>query len=58
MRLQDFQLQTFTEWITFIPTIEVHMDNPRYKKKNIALILSIFIWHFRWLFIKESEDKE
>lgn len=58
MKLHDFQLQTFSNWITFIPTIEVHIDNPMYKEKNIALILNIFIWHFRWLFIKESEDEK
>lgn len=59
MKLHDFQLQTYREWITFIPTIEVHIDNPIYAEKNIALILNIFIWHFRWLFIKtESEDKD
>jgi len=28
MKLHDFQLQTFSKWITFIPTIEVHIDNP------------------------------
>ena len=55
MKLHDFQLQTFRKWITFIPTIEVHIDNPMYREKNIALIFNIFIWHFRWLFIKESE---
>lgn len=52
--LHDFQLQTFAKWITFIPTIEVHIDNPMYKEKNIALILNVLIWHFRWLFIKEK----
>lgn len=57
MKLHDFQLQVFRKWITLIPTVEVHIDNPVYKEKNIALILNIFIWHFRWLFIKESEDK-
>ena len=55
--LHDFQLQTFAKWITFIPTIEVHIDNPMYKEKNIALILNVFIWHFRWLFIKENKEK-
>lgn len=57
MKLYDFQLQAFNKWITLIPTIEVHIDNPMYREKNIALILNIFIWHFRWLFIKESEDE-
>ena len=56
MKLHDFQLQTFTKWITFIPTVEVHIDNPMYKEKNIALILNVFIWHFRWLFINKSEE--
>lgn len=56
MKLYEFQLQAYTKWITFIPTIEVHIDNPLYyPKKNMALILNIFIWHFRWLFIKESD---
>lgn len=55
MKLHDFQLQIFSKWITFIPTIEVHIDNPQYATKNIALILNIFIWHFRWLFIKVEE---
>jgi len=54
MKLRDFQLQTFRKWITIIPTIEVHIDNPWYKIPNIALILNVFIWHFRWLFIKEE----
>ena len=52
MRLHDFQLHTCKKWITFIPTIEIHIDNPMFMEKNIDLILSIFIWHFRWLFIK------
>ena len=56
MNLHDFQLKTFVKWITFIPTIEVHIDNPMYREKNVALIVNIFIWHFRWLFIRESEE--
>ena len=56
MKLHDFQLQTFRKWITFIPTIEIHIDNPMYREKNIALILNVLIWHFRWLFIKKSEE--
>ena len=58
MKLHNFQRQTSKEWITFIPTVEVHTDNPMYMEKSIALIINIFIWHFRWLFIKESEDKK
>lgn len=56
MKLYNYQLQTSTKWITFIPTIEVHIDNSIYKDKNIALILNIFIWHFRWLFISDTSD--
>lgn len=57
MKLHDFQLQTFKTWITLIPTIEVYIERPIYREKNIMLTLSIsiFIWHFNWLFIKESE---
>lgn len=58
MKLREFQSKTFGKWITIIPTIEVHIDNPWYKIPNIALVLNIFIWHFRWLFIKESEEEE
>lgn len=57
MKLHCFQLQTSTTWITLIPSIEIQIDNPWYTEKNIALILNIFILHFRWFFIKESEDK-
>jgi hypothetical protein len=58
MKLREFQSKTFSKWITIIPTIELHIDNPIYVKKNVAIILNIFIWHFRWLFIKESEEEE
>ena len=54
MKLREFQSKTFGKWITIIPTIELHIDNPIYVKKNIAIILNVFIWHFRWLFIKEE----
>ena len=49
MKLYNFQLQTFKEWITLIPTIEVYIDSPIYRGKNILLTLSIsiFIWHFK-----------
>ena len=58
MKLYNFQLQTIKEWITLIPTIEVFIDSPIYREKDRALTLdiSIFIWHFKWIFIKESEE--
>lgn len=56
MKLHNFQKGTFKDWITFIPTIEIHINSPLYKEKNISLILNIFIWHFKWFFIKESEE--
>ena len=54
MKLHDFQFLTFKKWITFIPTFELHLGNPMFEEKTIALVINIFIWHFRWLFIKEE----
>lgn len=56
MKLYEFKKRIYKDWITFIPTIEIHMNNPLYREKNIELMLHIFIWHFMWMFIKESEE--
>ena len=56
MKLYNFQLITFNNWFTLIPTFEVFVDNPMYREKNIELRLNIFFWHFRWLFIKKEEN--
>ena len=58
MKLHRFQLATFKNWITFIPTIEVQINNLMYGEKNIELIVDIFIWHFRWLFIVDKAESE
>lgn len=58
MNLYYFQLSTFKNRITLIPTIKVQIDNLMYGEKNIELIVDIFIWHFRWLFSVDKAGKE
>ena len=54
MKLDKFYIRTYKDWITFIPTIELLINNPMYKEKNMTLVINIFIWHFKWFFIKEE----
>ena len=56
MKLHKFYIRTYKDWITFIPTIELHIGSPMYSTKNLTLIISIFIWHFKWFFIKEDKE--
>ena len=58
MNLYYFQLSTFKNRITLIPTIKVQINNLMYGEKNIELIVDIFIWHFRWLFSVDKVGKE
>ena len=57
-KLLDFFFKTDKDWITLIPTIDIDKNNPFWGKKNITLMLHIFIWHFQWIFVKEREDRE
>lgn len=56
MKLHRFYVRTYRDWITFIPTIELQINDPIYRENNLALIINIFIWHFKWLFLKEDEE--
>jgi hypothetical protein len=45
------------DWITIIPTVEIHIDNMMYVKHNVAITINWLVFHVRFMWM-ESEDKE
>ena len=58
MKLYKFQYCKLKNWITFIPTVGIQVNNLMYGEKNIELTADILIWHFRWLFLADKEREE
>lgn len=55
MKLRKKELFIYKDWITILPTIEVHTDDPRYFQKTVAIVFSWLIFHARLLFIEKDK---
>lgn len=49
---KDFQI--YRDWITIIPTIQIHINNAIYIHRNIAIEFSWLVFHARFMWM-ESE---
>ena len=54
MRFERFQTMTDGKNIHLIPTIQIVIDDMIYREHNVAVIVHIFIWHFRWLWKEKT----
>jgi len=59
MRFYDKRFYIYKDWITIIPTIDLHINAYEYQCKNFRIELHWLCFHarFMWL-LDESEDKE
>ena len=52
---KDFRI--YTDWITIIPTIELHLNEMAYREKNFALAFSWMIFHARLFWIEKQQGE-
>lgn len=53
MKLYKKDFCVYKDWLTLLPTIEIHFNNAIYVNKNIEVCFSWVIFHARLLFIRE-----
>lgn len=54
-RLYRKDFRTYKDWITIIPTIEIHLDDPIYYHSNFSIVFSWLIFHARLLWKEDPE---
>ena len=59
MRFYDKRFRIYKDWITLIPTIDIHINTCEYQCRNFRIELHWLCFHarFMWL-LEESEGKE
>lgn len=59
MKFYDKRFCIYKDWITLIPTIDIHINACEYQCRNFRIELHWLCFHsrFMWL-LEESEDKE
>ena len=54
MKLYSKDIFVFRNWITLVPTVEIHIGDPQYKEKNFTISFHWLVFHARLLWIKED----
>ena len=53
MKLYRKDVKIYRDWITLIPTVEIHIDDMIYVDRNIAISFHWLVFHARLLWLKE-----
>ena len=56
MKLINIKFQIWTDDIYIIPTIELHLNNMIYSKRNFAIIFHWLVFHGRLFWCKEEGE--
>lgn len=51
---KDFLI--FKDWITIIPTVEIHIDNMMYVKHNVAITINWLVFHARFMWMEREDE--
>ena len=46
----------YTDWITLIPTIEIHLNEPVYREHTFCILFSWLVVHARLFWIEEIDN--
>lgn len=57
MKLYRKDFKIYKDWITLIPTVEIHIDDMIYVDRNISISFHWLIFHARLLWLKERCSK-
>ena len=57
MKPTNIKFQIWTDDIYIIPTIELHLNNMIYSKRNFAIIFHWLVFHGRLFWCKEGESE-
>ncbi len=55
MKLYRKDFKIYKEWITLIPTVEIHIDDMIYVDRNISISFHWLVFHARLLWLKERK---
>lgn len=57
MKLYRKDFKIYKDWITLIPTVEIHIDDMIYVDRNISISFHWLVFHARLLWLKERCSK-
>ena len=55
-RLYRKDIQIYKDWITIIPTIDIHLNNMIYRDRNFAITFNWLVFHARLLWVEEQGE--
>lgn len=56
MKFYKKNFYIYKDWITILPTIEIHTDDPRYFEKTVTVGFSWLVFHARIMFKGEEKS--